>query len=57
MLEEIVSKQRRIVYIDESYVHHHYFRHNDPLYDPNDEKDLAVKAQHKGPRYCFIAAI
>lgn len=57
MMEENESGQRRIVYMDESYIHHHYSRHEDSLYDPNDEQDLAVKAQHKGRRYCFIAAI
>jgi hypothetical protein len=27
------------------------------MYDPNDALDLHVKPQHKGMRYCFIAAI
>eukprot|EP00171_Calliarthron_tuberculosum_P000839 IDg839t1 len=57
MMEEKESGQRRMVYMDESYIHHHYSRHDDSLYDPNDEQDLEVKAQHKGRRYCFIAAI
>ena len=26
-------------------------------FDPNDEQDMETKAQHKGKRYCFIAAI
>ena len=51
------ENQRRIVYMDESYIHKNYARHHDSLYDPNDEKDVQVKAQHKGSRYCFIAAI
>jgi transposase len=54
----IVNDQvRRIVYMDESYCHKNYHRHDDILYDPNDEQDLQVKAQHKVKRYCFIAAI
>ena len=48
---------RRIVYMDESYIHKNYHRHDDSLFDPNDEQDLETKAQHKGQRYCFIAAI
>ena len=49
--------RRRIVYMDESYIHKNYSRHEDSLFDPNDEQDLQVKAQHKGERYCFIGAI
>jgi len=45
------------VYLDESSIHHHYSRHQDSFYDPNDELDLAVKEQHKGSRYCFIGPI
>lgn len=48
---------RRVVYTDESYIHHNYSRHRDSLYDPNDEQDLQVIWRHKGRRYCFIAAI
>ena len=48
---------KRIVYMDESYIHKNYHRHDDSLFDPNDEQDLETKAQHKGKRYCFIAAI
>ena len=48
---------RRIVYMDESYIHKNYQRHDDSLFDPNDEQDLEVKAMHKGRRYCFVAAI
>ena len=50
-------KIRRIVYMDESYIHKNYCRHDDSLYDPNDEQDLTTVAAHKGQRYCFIAAI
>jgi len=45
------------VYLDESFVHHHYARHDDILFDPTDVLDKPAKAKHKGQRYCFIAAI
>ena len=48
---------RRVVYMDESYIHKNYQCHDDSLFDPNDKHDLEVKAMHKGRRYCFIAAI
>ncbi|OQR85314.1 hypothetical protein ACHHYP_11956 [Achlya hypogyna] len=51
------SRHRTIVYTDESFVHHHYKRHDDSLYDPNDEQDLQIKEKHKGARFCFIGAI
>jgi hypothetical protein len=57
MMQVKDSKQRRVVYLDESYVHHNYARHDDSLFDPNDEQDLQVAVKHKGRRYCFIAAI
>lgn len=43
--------------MDESYIYKSYHRHVDSLLDPNDEQDLKTKAEHKGKRYCFIAAI
>ena len=43
--------------MDESYIHKNYHRHDDSLFDPNDEQDLKRIAQNKGKRYCFIAAI
>ena len=57
MTEANNDVSRRIVYIDESYIHKNYHRHDDSIFDPNDEQDLETKAQHKGKRYCFIAAI
>jgi transposase len=57
MIAENEAKKRRIVYMDESYIHKNYCRHEDSLYDPNDEQDLTTIAIHKGQRYCFIAAI
>ncbi|EGD82669.1 hypothetical protein PTSG_03330 [Salpingoeca rosetta] len=50
------QQRRRIVYLDESYIHHHYRRHDESLYDPGDNR-LLPKQKHKGRRFCFIAAI
>jgi transposase len=48
----------REVYTDESYIHEHYHRLTDSLWDPNDDQDLQFgKDKHKGRRYCFCAAI
>ncbi|RHY18245.1 hypothetical protein DYB36_012825 [Aphanomyces astaci] len=44
-----------VVYMDESYIHHHYTRHQDSLFDPTD--DAPLKEKHKGRRMCFIAGI
>lgn len=55
--EKEATTRRRIVYMDESYIHKNYRRHDDSLYDPNDEQDLTTIGFHKGQRYCFIAAI
>ena len=53
-----VSERKREVYMDESYIHEHYNRNDDSLWDPNDEMDIQYgKAKNKGRRYCFIAAI
>ena len=50
--------QLREVYLDESYIHQHYKKNTDSLYDPNDEQDLQVgKEKNKGHRYCFLCAI
>lgn len=57
MSEEYEKKERRIVYMDESYIHQNYCRYDDSLYDPNDEQDLITIPNYKGRRYCFIAAI
>ena len=46
-----------MVYMDESYLHHHYKRYHDSLYDASDHLDHAPKEKHKGRRYCFIAAL
>ena len=57
MVTEGDLQTRRIVYMDESYIHKNYCRHKESLYDPNDEQDLTTVAVHKGQRYYFIAAI
>lgn len=55
--EALPPDQRlRIVDLDESYIHHHYKRHGDSLFDPTDSTPQP-RAQHKGQRYCFVAAI
>jgi transposase len=58
MLSVPVIKGLREVYLDESYIHHHYHRNDDSCWDPNDDQDIQVgKAPAKGNRYCFLAAI
>ncbi|KAG7338657.1 hypothetical protein IV203_020721 [Nitzschia inconspicua] len=48
----------REVYLGESYIHEHYHRNDDSLWDPNDDQDIQYsKAPAKGKRYCFAAAI
>ena len=48
----------RKVYLDESYIHEHYNRNDDSIWDPNDDQDVQYrKAKNKGCRYCFLAAI
>ncbi|ETV80378.1 hypothetical protein H257_06687 [Aphanomyces astaci] len=46
-----------IVYMDESYIHHHYKAHQDSLYDTSDVLDKISNEKHKGQRYCFITGI
>lgn len=47
----------REVYLDESYIHHHYRLMHNSLFLPSDEHLLGSKRQLKGSRYCFAAAI
>ena len=47
----------REVYLDESYIHQHYHRLEDSVWDPNDTQDTVQRLQHKGRRYCILAAI
>ena len=51
------EQQLRIVDLDESYIHHHYRRHSDLLFDPNDPDCSQPRTQKKGKRLCFVAAI
>ena len=52
------EQQKREVYLDESYIHQHYHKNNDSLFDPNDPQGSGCQKQpHKGNRYCFCAAI
>jgi transposase len=53
------TEQRlREVYLDESYIHQHYHRNDDSIWDPNDEQDIKYsKDPGKGRRYCFAAAV
>eukprot|EP00049_Salpingoeca_infusionum_P003784 m.70817 g.70817 ORF g.70817 m.70817 type:complete len:604 (+) comp12270_c0_seq1:27-1838(+) len=49
-------KERRIVYMDESYINHLHTCHHDSLYDPTETRDRPV-FRNKARRYCFIAAV
>ncbi|KAF0707824.1 hypothetical protein AaE_013453 [Aphanomyces astaci] len=52
-----LTPHRPVIYMDESYIHHNYARHNDSLYYPDDELGQAPKPKHKGQRLCFISGI
>ena len=52
------AERWREVYTDQSYIHEHYHRNDDSVWDPNDEQDVQhSKDQYKGRRYCFAHAI
>ncbi|KAG7358046.1 hypothetical protein IV203_014633 [Nitzschia inconspicua] len=56
--EAPAEERLREVYLDESYIHEHYHRNDDSLWDPIDDQDIPYsKAPAKGKRYCFAAAI
>ena len=57
MMKEKVARQRRIVYMDDSYIHKNYCCHEESLYDQNYKQDFTTIAHHKGQLYCFIASI
>ena len=43
------GERKREVYLDESYIHEHYNRNDDSIWDPNDEQDIQIgKNKHKG---------
>ncbi|ETW05278.1 hypothetical protein H310_04236 [Aphanomyces invadans] len=48
---------RSLMYINEPYIHHHYARHGDSLYDPDDKLSQPPMAKHKGRRLCFVAGV
>ena len=43
--------------MDESCIHKNYQRHDDSMFEPNDEQDMEVNSIHKGRLFCLIAAI
>jgi hypothetical protein len=51
------TQQLRELYMDESYVHHHYHSTRHSLYAPDDPQYSEPRHQWKGRRYCFIGAI
>jgi len=51
------SPPRPVLYMDESFIHHHYTRAKDSIYDPTDTTADEPKAKHKGRRLCFIAGV
>jgi len=52
------EEQLREVYLDESYIHQHYKKNDDSVWDPNDDQDIQYgKEKNKGNRYCFLCAI
>jgi hypothetical protein len=51
------GERLREVYTDESYIHEHYHRNEDSLFDPDDDEDVIYqKEKHKGRRYSFYTA-
>ena len=49
------DEKYQCVYLDESYLHQHYCRNKDSLYDPNDEQDVLLKnptQRQKNLFYC-----
>lgn len=56
--EKPPQERLREVYMDESYIHQHYKKEKDSLWDPNDEQDIQTgKSPAKGRRFCFACAI
>ncbi|ETW03423.1 hypothetical protein H310_04888 [Aphanomyces invadans] len=42
-LASLPGSKQCVVHTAESYIHHHYKRHNDSLYYPNDVKGIPTK--------------
>ena len=55
--DNCAGQRRRIVYMDESYIHEHYTNHDDSLFYPHDPHPYVKKKRFKGRRYCFVGAI
>lgn len=53
---ELSDTRRRLVDLDESYIHHHHQK-KIGIFDPTDLQYIQPRKKHKGQRYCFIAAI
>lgn len=51
------EERLRLVFTDESYIHQHYARLEDSVFDPNDPLYEEPKPKRKGRRYCILAAI
>ncbi|KAF0708093.1 hypothetical protein AaE_013353 [Aphanomyces astaci] len=51
------TNKPNIVYMDESFIHQHYKRHHDSLYDTSDSADVQTNEKYKGSRHCFIVGI
>ena len=45
------------VYVDESYILHHYLVHTDSVFDPTDVNYKEPQVKQKGRRYCICVAI
>lgn len=52
------NERLREVMMDESYIHHHYHKFDDSIFDPSDNQGVQViNAPPKGRSSCFAAAI
>ncbi|ETV91531.1 hypothetical protein H310_13913 [Aphanomyces invadans] len=50
----VMRPRRPVVHLDESFIQHHYTRHEDSLYDPEHS---TTRPKYKGRRFCLIAGI
>lgn len=51
-----MEKGLRKAYMDKTYIHQHYHRNDELIWDPNDEQDV-IHSKAKGWQYCFVCAI